>query len=175
MRQLNLQVRPVQLAQPALVLAEGVLRCTSLSTRHICPLAAPCPEHLLDTCPGSISPTREFSPPLCSITVKADGHPYGQKGSWHQLRSQGRNPFRSKVPTVSINISVSQASALMHALGPAGVLVLALFLLFYLGVVLPAVWSRHAYRRTAARLTMTTLLDHAGNLVRALRSPRRRR
>lgn len=75
---------------------------------------------------------------------------------------------------MTINISVSHMSALLHALGPVCVLVLALFLLLYTGVVLPTVWSRHAYRRAAARRTMTTLVDWLASLARALRSLLRR-
>ncbi|MER7839729.1 hypothetical protein ABTY98_28550 [Streptomyces sp. NPDC096040] len=51
-------------------------------------------------------------------------------------------------------------------LGPIGVLAMAVFLLLFVGVVLPAVWSRHAYRRSAAQQILTALIDA---LFRALR------
>ncbi|MFF2043694.1 hypothetical protein ACFVVX_25070 [Kitasatospora sp. NPDC058170] len=57
----------------------------------------------------------------------------------------------------------------VDALGPTGLLALVLFLLLYAGVVLPTVWSRHAYRRTAARRTLATLLDHLARLGRVVR------
>ncbi|MFI9328332.1 hypothetical protein ACIGZJ_12410 [Kitasatospora sp. NPDC052868] len=57
----------------------------------------------------------------------------------------------------------------VETLGPTGLVALALFLLLYVGVVLPTVWSRHAYRRTAARRTLTTLLDHLARLGRVVR------
>ncbi|MFD8206372.1 hypothetical protein ACFV2S_08235 [Streptomyces sp. NPDC059695] len=46
----------------------------------------------------------------------------------------------------------------LHVLGPVGLLVLAAALMVFAGVVLPTIWSRHAYRRSAARSTMNTLL-----------------
>ncbi|MCX4993712.1 hypothetical protein [Streptomyces sp. NBC_00568] len=49
-------------------------------------------------------------------------------------------------------------------LGLIGTLILVVFLLLYVGVVLPSVWSRHSYRRAAARRTMTTLLDYMNKL-----------
>jgi hypothetical protein len=51
-----------------------------------------------------------------------------------------------------------------QALGLTGTLVLVFFLLLYVGVVLPTVWSRHSFRRTAAHRTMTTLLDYLAKL-----------
>ncbi|MFE2557437.1 hypothetical protein OG361_10405 [Streptomyces sp. NBC_00090] len=52
--------------------------------------------------------------------------------------------------------------ALLHEalelLGPVGLLVLVAALLVFAGVVLPTIWSRHAYRRSAARSTLNTLL-----------------
>ncbi|MFI6035348.1 hypothetical protein ACIBBD_14480 [Streptomyces sp. NPDC051315] len=57
-------------------------------------------------------------------------------------------------------------TTVLTALGPFGTLALAVFLLLFAGVVLPAVWSRHAYRRTAAQQTLATLIDV---LFRALR------
>ena len=62
------------------------------------------------------------------------------------------------------------ADQVLHTLGPAGTLALALFLLLYAGIVLPTVWSRDAARRTAARATATTLLDHLTRIARALRA-----
>nr|WP_240981453.1 MULTISPECIES: hypothetical protein [unclassified Streptomyces] len=49
-------------------------------------------------------------------------------------------------------------SQTLELLGPVGLLVLAFALLVFVGVVLPTIWSRHAYRRSAARRTMATLL-----------------
>ena len=62
----------------------------------------------------------------------------------------------------------------VQALGPVGTVMIALFLLLYVGVVLPTVWSRHAYRRTAARRTMTILLDYLDRLTLVLRFWQRR-
>jgi hypothetical protein len=62
----------------------------------------------------------------------------------------------------------------VQALGPVGALMVILFLLLYVGVVLPTVWSRHAFRRTAARRTMTTLLDYLDRLTLVLRFWQRR-
>ncbi|MFI5531838.1 hypothetical protein ACIA8O_25225 [Kitasatospora sp. NPDC051853] len=39
-----------------------------------------------------------------------------------------------------------------------------LALLLFAGVVLPAVWSRHGYRRTAARRTLAMLLKAVRDL-----------
>ncbi|MDX3245410.1 hypothetical protein [Streptomyces sp. ME18-1-4] len=47
---------------------------------------------------------------------------------------------------------------LLDALGPVGLLVLLGTVMIFVGVVLPTIWSRHAYRRSAARMTMNTLL-----------------
>lgn len=47
----------------------------------------------------------------------------------------------------------------VHTLGPWGSTALAVFLLIFTSIVLPTVWSRHAYRRAAARRTLDTLLD----------------
>ncbi|NML49690.1 hypothetical protein HHL19_04915 [Streptomyces sp. R302] len=52
----------------------------------------------------------------------------------------------------------SLLSQTLELLGPVGLLVLAFALLVFVGVVLPTIWSRHAYRRSAARRTMATLL-----------------
>ena len=52
------------------------------------------------------------------------------------------------------------------ALGPYGTLALFVFLLLFAGIVLPAVWSRHAYRRTAARRILTAMADFAARLLR---------
>ncbi|MFD4552543.1 hypothetical protein [Streptomyces sp. NPDC058466] len=49
-------------------------------------------------------------------------------------------------------------AAILAALGPWGTFAFLTFLLIFAGVVLPTVWSRHAYRRTAARRTLDTLL-----------------
>ncbi|MFE6840132.1 hypothetical protein ACFVFI_35560 [Streptomyces sp. NPDC057705] len=57
----------------------------------------------------------------------------------------------------------------IETLGPVGTLVVTLFLLLYAGVVLPAVWSRHAYRRSAARTVLASLGDALGRLARAVR------
>ncbi|MGW3105758.1 hypothetical protein [Streptomyces sp. NPDC001100] len=46
----------------------------------------------------------------------------------------------------------------LDALGPVGLLVLLGMVLIFVGVVLPTIWSRHAYRRSAARTTMNALL-----------------
>ncbi|MFF0706206.1 hypothetical protein ACFYVC_38495 [Streptomyces tendae] len=46
----------------------------------------------------------------------------------------------------------------LDTLGPVGLLVLLGTAMIFVGVVLPTIWSRHAYRRTAARATMNTLL-----------------
>lgn len=62
----------------------------------------------------------------------------------------------------------------VQALGPVGAVMVALFLLLYIGVVLPTVWSRHAYRRTAARRTMIVLLDYLDRLTLVLRFWQRR-
>ncbi|WP_043474467.1 hypothetical protein [Streptomyces collinus] len=48
---------------------------------------------------------------------------------------------------------------LLDTLGPVGLLVLLCTVMIFVGVVLPTIWSRHPYRRTAARATMNTLLD----------------
>ncbi|MFJ8936412.1 hypothetical protein ACIRL0_11935 [Streptomyces sp. NPDC102365] len=72
------------------------------------------------------------------------------------------------------DISKQLASDTVQALGPVGAVMVALFLLLYVGVVLPTVWSRHAYRRTAARRTMTTLLDYLDRLTLVLRFWQRR-
>ncbi|MFC9295740.1 hypothetical protein ACFTWH_10520 [Streptomyces sp. NPDC057011] len=53
-----------------------------------------------------------------------------------------------------------------NAAPPLTALVVAAFVLVFLGVVLPAVWSRHAWRRTAAHRTL-------GVLLRATRRARR--
>ncbi|MEV5508740.1 hypothetical protein [Streptomyces orinoci] len=58
--------------------------------------------------------------------------------------------------------------------GPIGTTVLVPFLLVYVGVILPAVWSRRPYRRVAAQRTLTTLLNHLDALLRALRGIRPR-
>ncbi|MFK0112076.1 hypothetical protein [Streptomyces sp. NPDC091217] len=47
---------------------------------------------------------------------------------------------------------------LLDTLGPVGLLVLLGTVMIFVGVVLPTIWSRHAYRRSAARTTMNTLL-----------------
>ncbi|MFF4654604.1 hypothetical protein [Streptomyces sp. NPDC001381] len=47
---------------------------------------------------------------------------------------------------------------LLDTLGPVGLLVLFGMVMIFVGVVLPTIWSRHAYRRAAARATMNTLL-----------------
>ncbi|MBB4980092.1 MULTISPECIES: hypothetical protein [Streptomyces] len=54
--------------------------------------------------------------------------------------------------------TVSLLSEALELLGPVGLLVLLGALLVFVGVVLPTIWSRHAYRRSAARSTMNTLL-----------------
>ncbi|WP_128643375.1 hypothetical protein [Streptomyces sp. SS] len=54
--------------------------------------------------------------------------------------------------------SATLLSEVLDVLGPVGLLVLVAALLVFVGVVLPTIWSRHAYRRTAARSTMNTLL-----------------
>ncbi|MFJ9180466.1 hypothetical protein [Streptomyces sp. NPDC102360] len=59
----------------------------------------------------------------------------------------------------------------LTALGPFGTLALFVFLLLFAGIVLPAVWSRHAYRRNAARQTLTALADLANRLLRRVRPP----
>ncbi|WP_338696032.1 hypothetical protein V2W30_12060 [Streptomyces sp. Q6] len=60
----------------------------------------------------------------------------------------------------------------LTALGPLGTLALLVFLLLFTGIVLPAVWSRHAYRRTAARQTLTALADIGHRLLRRVGPPR---
>ncbi|OSP40034.1 hypothetical protein B7767_28345 [Streptomyces sp. 13-12-16] len=47
---------------------------------------------------------------------------------------------------------------LLSTLGPVGLLVLLGMVMVFMGVVLPTIWSRHAYRRSAARTTMNTIL-----------------
>ncbi|MFE7267655.1 hypothetical protein ACFU9B_37420 [Streptomyces sp. NPDC057592] len=47
---------------------------------------------------------------------------------------------------------------LLDTLGPVGLLVLLGTVMVFVGVVLPTIWSRHTYRRSAARATMNTLL-----------------
>ncbi|WP_326762773.1 hypothetical protein OHB35_52850 [Streptomyces phaeochromogenes] len=47
---------------------------------------------------------------------------------------------------------------LLDSLGPVSLLVLLSTVMVFMGVVLPTIWSRHAYRRSAARTTMNTLL-----------------
>ncbi|MEU8773465.1 hypothetical protein [Streptomyces sp. NPDC048606] len=47
---------------------------------------------------------------------------------------------------------------LLDTLGPIGLLVALGTVMVFAGVVLPTIWSRHAYRRSAARTTMNTLL-----------------
>ncbi|MGC0423340.1 hypothetical protein [Embleya sp. AB8] len=54
-------------------------------------------------------------------------------------------------------------------LGPLGLLSLLLFLLVYVGVVLPAIWSRVPARRTAAHRVLSLLLEHFHRMLRALR------
>ncbi|MEU6591599.1 hypothetical protein ABZ923_20650 [Streptomyces sp. NPDC046881] len=54
-------------------------------------------------------------------------------------------------------------------LGRAGTVGLVVFLLLYVGVVLPAVWSARPYRRTAARQVLTALLNALQALVRGTR------
>ncbi|MER5638199.1 hypothetical protein ABT095_14720 [Kitasatospora sp. NPDC002227] len=54
-------------------------------------------------------------------------------------------------------------------LGPIGAAALVMFGLLYVGVILPTVWSRSPYRRTAAHRTLTTLLDHLDIFLRILR------
>lgn len=61
-----------------------------------------------------------------------------------------------------------------HTAGEAGGVALVLFLLVYVGVILPTVWSRHPYRRAAAHRTLTTLMSHLDTALHAL-VPRRRR
>ena len=46
----------------------------------------------------------------------------------------------------------------LDTLGPIGLLVLLGTAMVFVGVVLPTIWSRHAYRRSAARTTMNTIL-----------------
>ncbi|MEU7069099.1 hypothetical protein AB0B30_00305 [Streptomyces narbonensis] len=54
--------------------------------------------------------------------------------------------------------TVSLLREALELLGPVGLLVLVAVLLVFAGVVLPTIWSRHAYRRSAARSTLNTLL-----------------
>ncbi|SFL67761.1 hypothetical protein [Streptomyces pini] len=71
---------------------------------------------------------------------------------------------------MSVTDAVQQALlALTEILTPLGVLALAVFLLFYVGVVLPAVWSHHEYRRSAARRVLGLLLHNAHQAFRGLR------
>ncbi|MEV2212458.1 hypothetical protein AB0H86_13560 [Streptomyces sp. NPDC050997] len=59
-------------------------------------------------------------------------------------------------------------NTLVITLGPVGILVLAVFLLLFVGVVLPAVWSRHDYRRTAAQQMLSALIDAVCRALRRL-------
>ncbi|MGW5820423.1 hypothetical protein [Streptomyces noursei] len=52
---------------------------------------------------------------------------------------------------------------------PSGTIILIVFLLLYVGVVLPAVWSQHPYRRSAASRTLDLLLRHTSQALRAVR------
>ena len=54
--------------------------------------------------------------------------------------------------------AASIVQAILDALGPVGLLIFLVALITYAGVVLPTIWSRHAYRRAAARRTLDTLL-----------------
>ncbi|MEU1287968.1 hypothetical protein [Kitasatospora sp. NPDC005856] len=49
-----------------------------------------------------------------------------------------------------------------------GAVVLAVFLLLYLGVVLPAVWSRRSHRRNAAVRVLELLSRHLLVVLRVL-------
>lgn len=49
-----------------------------------------------------------------------------------------------------------------------GVVVLVVFLLLYLGVVLPAVWSRQSHRRHAAARVLELMLDQLLIVLRVL-------
>ncbi|MFD6550791.1 hypothetical protein [Streptomyces sp. NPDC058398] len=57
-------------------------------------------------------------------------------------------------------------SSVLTALGPTGILTLLFFLLLFAGVVLPAVWSRHGWRRAAAHRTLGRLLTALERLIR---------
>ncbi|MEV5781327.1 hypothetical protein AB0L42_09935 [Streptomyces sp. NPDC052287] len=48
---------------------------------------------------------------------------------------------------------------LLNTLDPVGLLALTGTVMMFVGVVLATIWSRHAYRRPAARTTMNTLLE----------------
>jgi len=52
---------------------------------------------------------------------------------------------------------------------PAGTIFLIVFLLLYAGVVLPAVWSQHPYRRSAASRVLDLMLRHTHQALRAIR------
>ncbi|MFE2495407.1 hypothetical protein ACFXKS_11955 [Streptomyces scopuliridis] len=52
---------------------------------------------------------------------------------------------------------------------PVGTIFLIVFLLVYAGVVLPAVWSQHPYRRSAASRMLDLMLRHTHQVLRAIR------
>ncbi|WP_405839272.1 hypothetical protein [Streptomyces sp. NBC_01518] len=54
------------------------------------------------------------------------------------------------------------------ALSSPGAVVLIVFLLLYLGVVLPAVWSRRSHRRHAAARVLKLMLDQLLLVLRVL-------
>lgn len=52
---------------------------------------------------------------------------------------------------------------------PLGAIFLIVFMLLYVGVVLPAVWSQHSYRRSAASRMLDLLMRHTHQVLRAVR------
>ncbi|MFF0742705.1 hypothetical protein ACFYVL_20135 [Streptomyces sp. NPDC004111] len=64
--------------------------------------------------------------------------------------------------------------AIAAVLSSQGVVFLIVFLLFYLGVVLPAVWSRRSHRRHAAARILELMLSQLLLALRVLVSPFRR-
>lgn len=75
-------------------------------------------------------------------------------------------PFSSVLHQIS--------GCLSGALGSLGFTLPAGFVLLYIGVVLPAVWSRHDYRRVAAYRTLIALLNQLDGLLKVLRARRHR-
>lgn len=70
-----------------------------------------------------------------------------------------RRPSKATVTKTGLALTTGGASVLIAPHLPLlAALAAALLLAFYLGVVLPAVWSRDPKRRRAARIVLTDIL-----------------
>ncbi|MFE4823836.1 hypothetical protein ACFRFU_47260 [Streptomyces sp. NPDC056704] len=61
---------------------------------------------------------------------------------------------------------IHMLSAVVQTLGPWCTTALVIFLFAFTSIALPTVWSRHAYRRAAARRTLDTLVDVLRHIFR---------